>query len=319
MDRRRFLHGFLGLAAGGAAPSLLARPARADAPKEIRIAYQKAGILPAVKQRRTLETLFAPLNIEIKWNEFAFGPPILESLNTGKADYGFAGNTPPIFAQAARGDFNYVAAAPNQYSEAIVVPDASPLRTIADLKGKKIAVSKASSAHYAIVAALEKADLTFADIKPAYLAPADGFAAFKGGSVDAWSIWDPYLALAQKAGARVISFAADTHSPASFLLANRQFTTDHPELVAKLNDALAVEYAWGDAHRDEVGRFLHEATNVDLDAVVMASHRASFKLQPVGDEIADAQQKIADSFYKLGLIPRQIAVRDVIWTWKPAT
>jgi sulfonate transport system substrate-binding protein len=290
----------------------------AEALKEIRIGYQKAGIFPAVKQRRTLEEAFKPLGIEVKWVEFAFGPPLLEALNTGNVDFGYTGNTPPIFAQAASANLLYVAVLPTVGSnEAVVVPANSPIRTLADLKGKRIGFGKGSSAHDTTIAALEKAGLSYADVTPVYLGPADAMAAFARGSLDAWTIWDPYLALAERTqGARVVAFSKDVHNPDSFFLANRAFTAAHADTVARLNAVFAKEADWADGHRAEVAERLHEATGVELLSVKRAVDRTIFKVIPLSAEIVAEQQAVADRFYKLGLIPKPIVVQDIVWTWK---
>jgi sulfonate transport system substrate-binding protein len=293
-------------------------PAPAAELKEVRIGYQKGGIFPAVKQRRTVEEAFKPRGAEVKWVEFSFGPPLLEALNTGNVDYGYTGDTPPIFAQAASANLLYVAALPSAgLSEAIIVPPTSAIRTLADLRGKRIGFGKGSSAHNMTVAALDKAGLTYADITPFYLGPADAVAAFARGSLDAWTIWDPYLALAEKnQGARIVAFSKDVHSTSGFFLANRTFTAAHADAVALLNDVFARESTWAESHRDEVAQRLFEATGVEIEAVKRAVERASFEVAPLSAEIVARQQTLADRFYKLSLIPKPVAVQDIVWTWK---
>jgi sulfonate transport system substrate-binding protein len=292
--------------------------ARAQSLKEVRIGWQKAGIFPAVKQRGILEAVFKPLGIEVKWVEFQFGPPLLEALNTGNIDYGYVGDSPPIFAQAASANLLYVAALPaSGRNEGIIVPADSPINTLADLKGKKIGVGKASSAHNATIAALEKGGIAYGDVTLAFLPPADALAAFQRRAIDAWTIWDPFLARAEiTLKARVVAFARDVHSTSSFYIANRDFTAKNPETVALLNAEFAKASKWGEANRGEIVKSLHESTNVEVEALQHAIDRSWFGVTPVTDEIAARQQIIADRFHKLGLIPKPIAVRDIVWKWK---
>lgn len=315
MDRRLFLSAAFGAAIAGAWP----RRAMASELREIRIGFQKAGILFAVKQRQTLENAFKARNIAIKWVEFQFGPPILEAIATGNIDFGYTGDAPPIFAQAAGASLLYVAALPTQSVEGIVVHADSPIRSVADLKGKALGLAKASSAHATAVAALEKAGLSFSDVKAVYLPPADGVAAFARGSIDAWCVWDPYLALAEKNGARVIALNTEVERPHGFFLAARSFAQDHPELVTQLNDTLAKELAWARDNRPELAQALHDASGVDYEAVLKAVRRADLTVVPLNADIVADQQLIADRFYKLGLIPKQIAVGDIVWKWTPAS
>lgn len=318
MDRRTFL-GFT-LASASAAYLPFARSASAQTLKEIRIGWQKAGIFPAVKQRRILEDVFKPRGIDVKWVEFPFGPPMMEALNTGNIDYGYVGDSPPIFAQAASANLLYVAAIPSSgRNEALVVPANSSIQSLADLKGKKIGVGKASSAHNTTIAALEKAGLTPSDVSLVYLPPADALAAFQRGSIDVWTIWDPFFARAEKTlGARVLARSGEVHATSSFYIGNKDFTAKHPDVVALLNSEFAKGTRWADANRPEVVKALHEATGVELDALTVAIDRAPFNVTPVTDAVATNQQIIADRFARLGLIPKQIKVRDIVWTWKPA-
>lgn len=286
--------------------------------KEVRIGFQKAGIFPAVKQRRIVEDALKPKGIDVKWVEFAFGPPLLEALNTGNVDFGYTGDAPPIFAQAATANLLYVAALPSAGdNEAVIVPENSPIKSLVDLKGKRLGFAKGSSAHNTTVAALEKAGLSYSDITPVYLGPADATAAFAGGSIDAWTIWDPYLALAQNGKVRTLASAKDVHDTNAFFLANRDFTQKHPETVAALNEIFAKEAKWAEANRPEIIKSLHEATGVDNAALTRAVNRSRFIVTPVNDKILASQQKTADRFLKLGLIPKAITVKDIVWIWTP--
>jgi sulfonate transport system substrate-binding protein len=314
--RRTILSGALVLAA------LAISPVHAkDKPKEIRIGTQKGGFFPAVRQRHTVEDAFKPFGIEVKWVDFQFGPPLLEAINVGSVDFGFVGDSPPIFAQAGGANIRYVAAVKSDgQTQAIIVPQDSPIKTLADLKGKRVAFGKGSSAHNLLVAALEKAGLSWSDITPAPLAPADATAAFVKGSVDAWSIWDPYLALAElKEKARVIAFDRDVHKPNAFYIAGSDFVEKHPSVVARLNTVFASEGKWADTHHEEVAKAQAEATGVDIEAIRRFVDRSNYQVVPVDDEIIASQQAVADRFAKLGLIPKPVKVSDIVWKWTPGS
>lgn len=312
--RRQLIGGALLLAAFAISPV----PVQAqDKPAEIRIGTQKGGFFPAVRQRRTVEDAFKPLGIEVKWIDFQFGPPLLEAINVGSVDFGFVGDSPPIFAQAGGARIRYVAAVKSDgNTQAIIVPKDSPIRTLADLRGKRVAFGKGSSAHNLLVAALEKAGLTWGDITPAPLAPADATAAFVKGSVDAWSIWDPYLALAElKEGARVIAFDKDVHKPNAFYIAGADFVAKYPSVVARLNETFASEGRWADTHHEEVAKAQAEATGVDIEAVRRFVARANYRVVPLDEDVIKSQQAVADRFAKLGLIPKPVDVKEIVWKW----
>jgi sulfonate transport system substrate-binding protein len=292
-----------------------------DKPAEIRIGTQKGGFFPAVRQRHSIEDAFKPLGIEIKWIDFQFGPPLLEAINVGSVDFGFVGDAPPIFAQAGGARIRYVAAVKSDgTSQAIIVPKDSPIRSLADLKGKRIAFGKGSSAHNLLVAALEKAGVAWTDITPAPLAPADATAAFVKGSVDAWSIWDPYFALAElKENARVIALDRDVHKPNAFYIAGSDFVEKYPSLVAKLNAAFASEGVWAESHHEEVAKAQADATGVDIEAVRRFVDRSNYRVVPLDAEVIGSQQAVADRFAKLGLIPKPVNVSDIVWKWTPGS
>ena len=186
-----------GLAAVLAAAVSLGAISQASA-DTLRIGYQKYGTLVLLRADGSLDKRLAEKGVDVRWTEFPAGPQLLEGLNVGSVDFGTTGETPPVFAQAAGADLLYVAhEPPAPLSEAILVPKDSPLKTAADLKGKRVAFNKGSNVHYLLVRALEDAGLSINDVTPVYLAPADARAAFERGSVDAWVIWDPFQAAAE--------------------------------------------------------------------------------------------------------------------------
>jgi sulfonate transport system substrate-binding protein len=311
MKRRQLLVGSL----GGVALVALSRLARAnaEAPKELRIGYQKNGVLVIARQQAVLEKHLAPYGVAVKWVEFTSGPPLLEAMNVGSIDLGPTGDTPPIFAQAASAAIVYVAGQPITNGQGILVKTGSDFRTVADLKGRRVGFTKGSSAHNVVVIALEKAGLGYGDVTPVYLSPPDAAAAFARGSIDAWAIWDPYFAIGEKHGGRVLVQASELAKTNSFYLANRGFAARHPQVLRAVIDTLAETALWAESHRDQVAKALAYVTGVELDVQTVAANRSSFAIGKVTDDIVATQQAVADRFHKLGLIPRPIVVRDAVW------
>ena len=311
MKRREFLQ----LAVGTAAVAALSRQARAQtAVKEIRIGYQKNGVLVIARQQATLEKHFASQGIAVKWVEFSSGPPMLEAMNVGSIDYGAVGDSPPIFAQSAGAAIVYAAGQPITNGQGILVPGNSPIRSIADLKGRRVGFTKGSSAHNIVVQTLEKAGLTYADITPVYLTPPDAGPAFANGSIDAWSIWDPYFAIGEtKQNGRILVNASEITRSNSFYIANRDFARNHGPVLQQIVNVTTSAANWAEAHRDEVARSLSAITGIPLDIQTIAANRASFAVEPITDDIIATQQGVADRFFKLGLIPKQITIRDIVW------
>ena len=311
MKRRDFLK----LSFGVTAAASLSREVRAQASvKEIRIGYQKTGVLVIARQRAVLEKRFAGRQIGIKWIEFTSGPPLLEAMSTGSVDIGAVGDTPPIFAQAANANIVYIAGSPITNGQGILVPANSSIRTIVDLKGRRIGFAKGTSAHNVLIATLEKAGLSYEDITPVYLSPPDAGPAFANGSIEAWAIWDPYFAIGEKRqNGQILINAYEVAKTNSFYLANRDFANTHVRETRDVIDGLAEAARWAEAHRADVASALAAVTGVPLEVQVVAADRASFVIGPVTDEIIATQQAVADRFHKLGLIPKQIAVRDIVW------
>ncbi|MFG1393004.1 sulfonate ABC transporter substrate-binding protein [Xanthobacter agilis] len=304
--------------AGGAVLTLalgatVTTPAAAD-DKVVRIGYQKYGTLILLKNKGLLEEKLKPLGYTVKWSEFPAGPQLLEALNAGAVDFGNTGEAPPIFAQAAGAPLIYVGyepAAPT--GEAILVPKNSPLKSVADLKGKTIALNKGSNVHYLLVKALEKAGVPYADVKTAYLTPADARAAFERGSVDAWAIWDPYQAAAEKTvDARILADGTGVVSNYQFYFATRSFVEKAPQVVDVLLGAVAEIGAWAKANPKAAAEQFSPLIGIPAPILEVALSRQQYDVKPLTPEITAQQQQVADAFHKLGLIPAPIKISDAV-------
>ena len=302
----------LGLALVGGITSVTAQPKA----ETLRIGYQKsASLFVLQKAQGTLEKRLAPLNVDVRWVEFPAGPQLLEGLNVGSVDVGYVGEAPPIFAQAAGANFVYIGndpAAPE--AEALVVPKASTIKTVADLKGKKIALNKGSNVHYLLVRALEKAGLKYSDIQPVFLAPADARAAFETGAVDAWAIWDPFLSAAEKQlGARQL---ADGRGGVAnnylYYLGERGFVERRADVIKALFDDAIEQGRWLKANLKQAAAIIAPIQGLDVEVVESALRRYQFGVVPVTAAIAAEQQKIADVFFELKLIPKNVRIADAI-------
>jgi sulfonate transport system substrate-binding protein len=293
---------------------LLAVPLLSSA-AEIKIGFQKsAGLLSMMKtQGVTLP------GHQIKWIEFPAGPQMLEALHAGSIDFGSTGAPPPVFAQAGGVDLLYVGAEPAPVnSEALFVPKDSPIRTVADLKGKRVAFQKGSGSHFLLASALQKAGLKFSDITTVYLSPSDARAAFVGGGIDAWVVWDPYFASAQKAyQVRVLSDYTGLPQANGFYLASRKFAEQSPALVSALLEQVKLTGKWASEHQKEVSTLLTQQTGVPADIVATWMQRTRFGATPVTPDIVANQQRVADLFYQQKLIPKSVNIASRVWTWQP--
>jgi len=288
-----------------------------DLPK-LRIGVQKYGTLVVVEARHALEERLKGEVASIEWTEFPAGPQLLEALGAGSIDFGTTGDAPPVFAQAGQKPMIYVGVeAPAPRGEAILVPKDSPLKTAGDLKGRKVALNKGSNVHYLLVQALASAGLTPQDIEPVYLAPADARAAFERGSVDAWAIWDPYLSAAEAAtGGRELVNGEGLAPNRQFYLASPDLVRLHPQLVRDILAEIDRTDHWAAGHIPETATMLAPLTGLPIPVLETALGRLPFALSPLDDTVVTSQQKLADTFHDLHLIPTAITVRDVVWTPK---
>jgi len=306
----KFCNLFVGLAVAliASTPFTLAQ----NADNVLRIGYQKYGTLVLLKARGSLEKRLAPLHVEVKWTEFPAGPQLLEGLNVGSIDFGTVGEAPPIFAQAAGADLIYVGNEPAaSAAEAIIVPKDSPLKSVTELKGKKVALNKGSNVHFLLVKLLEKAGVNYNDIDTIFLTPADARAAFERGSVDAWAIWEPFLAAAQRqTGARILADGNGVVSNHQFFLASRPYATKRPDVVAIVLDEVAAVDQWAKTNPKEAAAALSPQIGLDQATLELALSRGGYGVTPVSDAVLAEQQQIADAFFNLKLIPKRINVRD---------
>jgi len=278
----------------------------------LRIGDQKAGSQALLDAAGLLKDL--PYTIE--WSQFTSGPPLLEALNAGAIDVGATGDAPPIFAGAQGSKIVIVSASKSApKGAAILVPKDSPIKSVADLKGKGVAVAKGSSAHYHLLAALKANGLTFADITPNDLQPADGLAAFTAGKVAAWVIWDPFTAVAEKqTGARILVDGTGLVGGLGFVEAAPAALTD-PAKAAALRDyvgRLTKARAWTLANRDAWTASWAKVAGLPADAARVSVDRAEQKYVPIDDAIVADEQAEADAFLAAGLVPKKVDVAALV-------
>lgn len=305
-SRRRWL------AAGAGAAALAASPGWAQssgAGRTLRVGHQK-GWLSLLKARGTLEKRLAPLGVKVTWTEFNAGPVQLEALNVGSIDFGDVGEAPPIFAQAAGAPLVYAGATvPRPQLEAVVVPKGSAIRSVAELKGKRVAYNKGSNVHYFLAKLLEKNGLQYRDVQSVFLAPPDARAAFERGAVDAWVIWDPFLAAAEKTlGARILADATGVVNNRAFYFTSRDFATRNADVLRIAIEEVDGVDQWVSGHKAEAAAELSQVLGLDRSVTELFVGRVGYGTRVVTREILAEQQAIADTFFELKLIPKKLNV-----------
>ncbi|BAY34526.1 aliphatic sulfonates ABC transporter substrate-binding protein [Nostoc carneum NIES-2107] len=281
--------------------------------KVVNLAYQTSGDL--VKIKGAVEPRLKALGISVNWIPFPAGPQLLEAMNANRVDIGSVGETPPIFAQAAGAQLVYIAGRKPSKGEgqAIIVQKDSPIKKVADLKGKRVVFQKGSSAHYLVLRALKEAGLKFSDIQAVSLTPSEARDAFLQKKIDAWAVWDPALAYVQKnAGARTIRNSARISTQGGFYVARRQFATENPEVVRVILEEIDKLGEWAEKNTKEVAKILAPELRLEVSLLETVAQRRTFRLRKLSPSIIAEQQRVADEYFEAKLLPRKLDVREFL-------
>jgi len=311
LTRRHVLAGAL------AAPVVLSGASRAGAAAPVRFSYQRSStLLTLLREDRVLEKRLAPLGLEVNWKQFT---SVLQPMNAGSVEFhADVADAVPIFTQAAGARLTFYATeAPSPSAEAIIVHADSSIRSVRDLKGKRVGVSRGSGCHFILAAALAREGLSFTDITPAYLEAPDGAAAFKGRSIDAWVIWDPFLSITEhQHPVRTVADATGLSGYSRYYTVNASFADERPDVVKIVFEALAEQGRWVKANPEAAAKKLAPIWgDVPPEVVRAVNQRRSYQVLPVRRDRLGDQQRIADVFLAAGLIPQKIDATAVpIWS-----
>lgn len=287
---------------------------------EFRIGWQKGSGLAVIKARGLFEDQLKSKGVTLKWTEFPAGPQMLEGLNVGAIDFGIVGEAPPVFAQAAAGSaLTYVAVEPPaSAAEALLIPANSPIKSVAELKGKRVALNKGSNVQYFLVRLLEQAGLKYSDVEVAYLKPSDARAAFEKGAVDAWAIWDPYATAAvAQAGAKVLRDGVGVVDNYNFFIGTKAFTDKHPDVLKAALKIINEEDAWIKSHLKEAAVVVAPQIGLPESVAETSLSHYGYGATLVTDDVVVKQQKLADTFTELKLIPVKLDISSVVWRPTP--
>jgi sulfonate transport system substrate-binding protein len=277
----------------------------------LQVGDQKGGTEALLRSAGALDGL----PYKIAFSTFTSGPPQIEAATAGKIDFAITGNTPPIFGAASNAKVKVVSAYDGSgRGDRILVHTDSPIRAVTDLRGKRVAVAKGTSAHGNLLAQLKRVDVPVSDLTLVFLQPADALGAFKQHQVDAWAIWDPYTAQAEAdIPVRSIAQATGITNGAGFGVASDEALTD-PKRSTAIGDLL-VRYAkavrWAKDHPDQWAQ--RYAAEVGLDPKVAAAAQGRSLRLPtaLSDELVGTEQELADLF----AATKQIAAAPKFANW----
>ena len=267
--------------------------------------------LAALEARGNLERGLAPLGFRVQWLEFLAGPQQFEAFNAGALDLATTAESPAVFAQAAGGPVAYIGkTSTNGKLVSLLVPVNSEAKSVADLKGKKVAFQKSSIGHYLLIKALEEQGLKIDDVEGVNLAPPDANVAFGRSRVDAWFIWEPFVTRAIQAGnARVLLNGDKLRDTTNFYTTTTTFAKEHPDVLRVFLDRLHEEEAWSAAHPREMAELLATKLGLDVPTAIAMHGQTSWGVFPVTEHDVKIQQVVADTWFRTGFLPRRIDVR----------
>lgn len=288
------------------------KPNSGGAKKVIRIVrIKQLNGLAVLELKGLLAKALAPLGYEVKWAEFAAGPQELEALNANGLDIAYTAESPPVFYQAADNDLVFIGATDrNGKGISLLVPKDSPAKSIEDLKGKRIAFQKASIGHYLAVRAFETAGLTINDFKSVFLTPPDAAAAFNQGALDGWFIWDPYVERVEASGVgRVLIDGDKLRDTRNFISTRRDYYANNKEAIKIFLSEYEKAEKWIKENPKEAAELLTDVTKIDVPTLLKMHAKYEFGLRPISQEIIDEQERVADFWFRLKLIPKRPDVK----------
>lgn len=257
----------------------------------------------------------------VKFAYFPYGPPEVAAAAAGKIDLADLGDVPPITGASHNLPFKLVAAeVPPSYQQVgdyIVVPKGSSVTSVAQLKGKSIAVPFGSSANGFALDAIEAAGLSPSTVKLVNLAPAAAQTAFQSGSVDALALWNPQVTVDTENGARIIGYGRPPLDPdVEFYIAsthdlNSTDATRKADLV-NLLERLGAAYQWGDAHQSAWIAGVEHETGVDAKTAKITIQNGLEQVRFITPQVVKNVQVLADTFYKSKQIPKPVSVSDYV-------
>ncbi|MBP0443640.1 ABC transporter substrate-binding protein [Roseomonas sp. SSH11] len=294
----------LGAAAALAAPRIL----RAQAP--LRVGDQRGNARAVMEASGQLKGF----GERIAWSEFPAAAPLVEALNADAIDTGLVGDAPFTFGAAAGVPIKAIAATrENREGLAILVQKDSPIRSIQDLKGKRIATGRGSIGHQVILAALENAGLPLDAVQFVFLLPADAKAAWARGSVEAWSTWEPYVSQEEVLnGARRVAHGQGITPGLGFQAARNDAIAARREDLAEFVRRLAAARAWANANVEGYAKTWSELMNVPAPVAEHWFRRAATRVVPIDDSVATDEQKNIDLYARANLVRRRIDAKDLL-------
>ncbi|MEU9877753.1 ABC transporter substrate-binding protein [Streptomyces phaeochromogenes] len=271
-------------------------------------------------QAKTLQTILAGsgalkgADYKVKWAEFEGAAPLFQAVQAGAADTTYSADLPALQALSGGVKFKNVAALKNDgHHTGIVVRKNSDVKSVKDLKGKKVVVSsaKGSIAEYLLANVLQQNGLKYSDVKVQYLLPTDAQAAFSSGKVEVWATFGVYQAVGLQQGGRLLVDGADGRiSGYGFIGASEKTLADKAKKAA-LGDflkRLGTALKWTSTHQDAYADAIVERNGADPAIAKTLASAAYSKVLPVTPEVNKTVQDVADLMHGIGVLDPNVDV-----------
>ncbi|MFI6275166.1 ABC transporter substrate-binding protein [Streptomyces sp. NPDC050988] len=271
-------------------------------------------------QAKTLQTILAGsgalkgADYKVKWAEFEGAAPLFQAVQAGAADTTYSADLPALQALSGGVKFKNVAALKNDgHHTGIVVRKNSDVKSVKDLKGKKVVVSsaKGSIAEYLLANVLQQNGLKYSDVKVQYLLPTDAQAAFSSGKIEVWATFGVYQAVGLQQGGRLLVDGADGRiSGYGFIGASEKALADKAKKAA-LGDflkRLGTALKWTSTHQDAYADAIVERNGADPAIAKTLASAAYSKVLPVTPEVNGTVQDVADLMHGIGVLDPNVDV-----------
>ncbi|WP_374322794.1 aliphatic sulfonate ABC transporter substrate-binding protein [Aquipseudomonas alcaligenes] len=267
---------------------------QAAAPKEVRLDYAYyAPTSLVLKDQSILEKRLAAEGIAVKWVFSQGSNRSLEYLNGGSIDFASTAGLAAVLSRANGSPVKTVYIASRPEWTALAVPKDSPIKTLADLKGKKIAATKGTDPYLFLLRSLHTAGLGKGDVEIVHLQHPDGRVALERGDVDAWSGLDPHLAASQlQAGSRLLYRNVEFNSY-GVLNVSDKFLKEQPQLIGKVIAAYEEARQWTLAHPQQTAELLAREAKLPLEVAKLQLSRTDFSNPQPGAEHVTALKAAA--------------------------
>ncbi|MEH7235916.1 aliphatic sulfonate ABC transporter substrate-binding protein [Bacillus sp. JJ1562] len=279
----------------------------------IRVGYQRGNTLNILKEHGNLDEALSKEGYTVEWKVFPTGTVLLEALNTNNIDFGHASDGNAVFMQAGGHPLHYIASeAPYPNGVALVAKADSDIKTVEDLKGKTIGVTKGGNQHYLLLVALEKAGISLDEVEIRfYKDAAEGLSAFTTDQFDVYGTWDPYLAIVEnKVETRTIVNGSDLTENRTFYFASEEFLAEKPDVIKIILEELQNSNQWANENKKEVSEILSAELGLEIEPIQSANDRRTFGVEKIDEAIITSQQQLADTFFEAGLLETEVNVEE---------